>query len=152
MLKKIISVFAVVFALGAYVLPQAASAASKADNHVVFQINSNDKGLMNLVLNNAENVKSEYSKMGKSIEIEVVAYGPGLAMLTAKSPVAARIQNISANGDDITFAACNNTMKKMEKKSGKPVQLLEFSNVKVVPAGVVRIMELQNMGWNYIKP
>jgi len=152
MFKKILSLFAVVFALGAYVLPNEASADNGSVHHIIFQINANDPALMNLVLNNAENVKSEFASVNQKVEIEIVTYGPGLKMLTADSPVAARIQNISAAGSDINFAACNNTMKKMEKKSGKAVELLAFSNVKVVPAGVVRIIELQDKGWHYIKP
>lgn len=152
MFKKIISVIAVVFALTAYVLPGTALADNSAAHHVLFQINSNDKALMNLVLNNVENVKQEYASMNKKVEIEVVAYGPGLKMLTANSPVAARIQNLSISNPDIGFAACGNTMKKMSKKSGKPIKLLDFGSIKIVPAGVVRIIERQDQGWHYIKP
>lgn len=152
MFKKILSVFAVVFALSAYALPNAASASDGYAHHVIFQINSDDPALMNLVLNNVENVKSEYASIGQKVQMEVVAYGPGLTMLLADSPVAARIQNMSAAGDDVGFAACGNTMKKMSKKAGKDLELLAFSNVKMVPAGVIRVMELQDKGWHYIKP
>jgi intracellular sulfur oxidation DsrE/DsrF family protein len=41
-------------------------------------------------------------------------------------------------------------MAKMEKKSGKKPVLLE--GVEVVPAGVLRIMELQQQGYAYIRP
>ena len=152
MLKKIFSVFAVIFALGAYVAPHTASADDGSVHHVIFQINANDPALMNLVLNNVENVKSEYAAVGQKVQIEVVAYGPGLNMLLANSPVAPRVQNMFASSDDISFAACGNTMKKMSKKAGKELELLAFSNVKMVPAGVVRIIELQDKGWHYVKP
>ena len=152
MFKRILSVFALIAALGAYVAPQTASAGDGFAHHVVFQINADDPALMNLVLNNVENVKSEFESSNQKVQIEVVAYGPGLKMLLADSPVAPRIQNMSAASGDINFAACGNTMKKMSKKAGKDLELLEFSNVKMVPAGVIRIMELQDMGWHYIKP
>lgn len=148
MIKKILSVFVVAATLGAC----ATNSGSSADRSIVFQVNSDDAKLMNLVLNNVENVASAYAAEGKKAEIEVVAYGPGLTMLTAKSPVAARIQNMSSSNENVSFAACGNTMKKMEKKSGKPVQLLEFSSIKVVPAGVVHIVDRQAEGWAYVKP
>ena len=51
---------------------------------------------------------------------------------------------------DIKFSACGNTMKKMAKKKGSPVVLLE--GVGEVQAGVLRIMELQQQGYAYVRP
>ena len=50
----------------------------------------------------------------------------------------------------ITFSACANTMAKMEEKSGQKVVLVE--GVRVVPAGVLRILELQEQGYAYLRP
>lgn len=152
MFRTFISAFAVVFALAAFIAPQPAQAGEGAVHHVVFQVNANDPALMNLVLNNAEQSKAAYAQAGKVLEVEVVAYGPGLKMLLPGSPVTARIQNLAANDAGIGFAACGNTMKKMSKKAGKQVALLEFGNIKMVPAGVVHIMQRQDQGWHYIKP
>jgi hypothetical protein len=41
-------------------------------------------------------------------------------------------------------------MKGMGKKEGKTIELLP--QAKVVTAGVVRILELQEQGWSYVKP
>jgi intracellular sulfur oxidation DsrE/DsrF family protein len=38
----------------------------------------------------------------------------------------------------------------MEKAEGHPVQII--SQASVVPAGVVRLSELQEQGWSYIRP
>ena len=51
---------------------------------------------------------------------------------------------------NITFSACGNTMKKVEKKSGKQPVLVE--GVRVVSAGVARLMEAQQEGYAYIRP
>jgi intracellular sulfur oxidation DsrE/DsrF family protein len=51
---------------------------------------------------------------------------------------------------EITFSACGNTMKKVAKKSGNMPVLLE--GVTEVPAGVARIMELQEQGYAYVRP
>ncbi|MCK5547209.1 MAG: DsrE family protein [Rhodospirillaceae bacterium] len=152
MIKKMLSIVSVMFALSAYVLPGTSSASSHGSHHLVLQINANDPALMNLVLNNAEQSKAAYEADGKKLEVEIVAYGPGLKMLLPGSPVAPRIQNFASNGTGIGFAACGNTMKKMSKKAGKQLELLEFSNIKMVPAGVVHIMQRQDQGWHYIKP
>ena len=152
MTKKILSIVSVMFALTAYILPNAASADTSPAHHVVFQINAADPGLMNLLLNNAEQSKAAYEAAGEKLEVEIVAYGPGLKMLLPNSPVKARIQNLAANNSGIGFAACGNTMKKMAKKTGKPVELLEFGNIKMVPGGVVHILQRQDQGWHYIKP
>ncbi len=151
MFKKLFMVAAMLGLMTA-IVPSAVMAAEGTNHHLVIQVNANDPALMNLALNNAVQSKAAYTKAGKSLEVEIVAYGPGLKMLSANSPVAARIQNLAADNSGISFAACGNTMKKMAKKSGKPVELLAFGNVKMVPAGVVHIMQRQDQGWHYIKP
>lgn len=126
-------------------------AAFAADSHkLVIQVDENDPAVMNLALNNAENVKAHFEGIGEEVKIEIVAYGPGLKMYTADSPVKDRLAAMSLQHEDMQFSACGNTHKKMSAKAGKDVVLL--SEAVVVPAGVVRIMELQNEGYNYIRP
>lgn len=125
--------------------------AAHQEHKMILQVNDNDPARMNLVLNNASNLIAYYQDKGEPIEVEIVAYGPGLHMLRADtSPVAKRIASFSDSFDNVTFAACGNTMKGMGKKEGKTIELL--SQAKVVPAGVVRILELQEHGWSYAKP
>ncbi|MCZ6883047.1 MAG: DsrE family protein, partial [Gammaproteobacteria bacterium] len=83
-----------------------------------------------------------------NIIIEIVAYGPGLGLMTTKSGLADRVTSLAMQ--DITFSACGNTMKMVAKKSGKMPELLE--GVGQVTAGVARIMELQQQGYAYIRP
>ena len=129
-----------------------AQLALAAENHrLILQVNDNDPARMNLVLNNASNIIAYYQDKGEPIEVEIVAYGPGLHMLRADtSPVAKRVASFSDSYDNVSFAACGNTKKGMSKKEGKEIELLP--QAKVVTAGVVRILELQEQGWSYIKP
>jgi hypothetical protein len=69
-------------------------------------------------------------------------------MLTSTSPQGERISSLAMQ--DIQFSACGNTMKGVEKKTGKMPVLLD--GVKVVEAGVLRIMELQEQGYAYVRP
>ena len=146
-------IVAFAFAALVAVIMMVSSPVAQADtqNRIVFQVNSNDPALLNLVLNNVNNVETHYLGLGQEVEIEVVTYGPGLDMLIdGKSPVAKRIAGVVKSYSNVTFSACGNTMKKVTKKTGKEPKLL--SGARVVPAGLIRIIELQNEGWNYIKP
>ena len=120
-------------------------------HHIAIHVDQNDAGVMNLALNNANNVASYYKAQGDKVVIELVAYGPGLNMLIdGKSPVADRVAAMSLEMDDMTFDACNNTLKAMEKRAGHPIKLM--SEAKVVPSGVIRLIELQEAGFSYVRP
>jgi intracellular sulfur oxidation DsrE/DsrF family protein len=110
---------------------------------VVIQISENNPAIWNLALNNAKNIQQE---MGKdNVNIEIVAYGPGINMFKFDSEVGPRLTE--ANTDGIALLACGNTMK-AQKLTEKDLD----GNVKVVKAGVVEIINKQREGWAYIKP
>jgi intracellular sulfur oxidation DsrE/DsrF family protein len=71
-------------------------------------------------------------------------------MYTADRPVKDRISAMSLEHSDMRFSACGNTLGKMEEKAGKKVALLP--EAKVVTSGVVRLIELQEQGYSYVRP
>ena len=118
---------------------------------IAIQVAENNPQLMNLALNNAGNIVSHYKKLGEKVIVEVVTFGPGLTMLRDDtSPVKARIQTMSLENPELTFAACANTQANTAKAEGKDVPIM--SEAKVVPSGVVRLAELQGQGYAYIRP
>lgn len=123
-----------------------ATAMAEPQHRVAFHVDSNDPAIQAMALNNAVNLQALYGM--DNVAIEVVAYGPGLGMLTDKSSQAQRVTSLAQQ--NITFSACGNTIEKMTKKTGKAPVLLE--GVGVVPAGVARLVELQEQGWSYIRP
>ena len=126
-------------------------AASTATNKVAIQVNQNDKAVMDLALNNAKNVLDYYKEKGETVAVEIVTYGPGLHMLRADtSPVKERIAPMSLENPNLAFIACGNTQANQSKAEGKPITLI--SEAKVMPSGVVRLMELQKQGYAYIRP
>ena len=140
---------ALVLALCALAAVPAARAAEPV--RVVFHVDENDPARMSMVLNNVRNLQAHYAAQDRPVEVEVVAYGPGLAMLRADvSPVKDRIAAMSLESDALTFSACGNTMEAMEKASGQPVPLVD--EAVVTPSGVARLVELQSEGWIYIRP
>ena len=120
-------------------------------HRLAVQVDVNDPATMNLVLNNVSNTVQHYSEIGQKVEIEVVAFGPGLHMLREDtSPVKARIKSMSEAMPNVTFAACGNTRENMTRVEAKDIPII--SQAKVVEAGVVRLMELQERGWSYLRP
>jgi hypothetical protein len=118
---------------------------------VAIHVDQNDPQVMNMALNNVANVISYYESVGDTVEVEVVAYGPGLNMFVeGKSPVEDRISTMSLELDNLSFAACGNTHRAMSAKAGKDVPLM--SEATVVPSGVVRLIELQENGYAYVRP
>lgn len=120
-------------------------------HRLALQVDTNDALAMNLALNNAVAAKEYYASRGEPVEIEVVAYGPGLHMLRAdSSPIKARLDAFHRSMPEVRFSACNNTLQGMETAEGKKIELLPEATV--VPSGVVRLMELQEQGWSYVRP
>ena len=128
-----------------------ASAEGERPHRLVIHVDQNDPDLMNMALNNAGNVVDYYEARGEKVAIEFVAYAQGLHMLREDtSPVKDKIAALRNRLAGATFSACRNTMTNAEKKEGKPVKLI--AEATVVPSGVVRLMELQEQGWSYVRP
>src|SRR5260221_3276359 len=115
----------------------ASQAASKTENkaahkggaerthRLILQVNTNDPAMMNLALNNAANVDQYYSDLGEPVEIEIVAFGPGLNMLRVdSSPVKERIKSIAESRPSISFKACGNTQENMAKAEKRTIPLV----------------------------
>jgi intracellular sulfur oxidation DsrE/DsrF family protein len=142
-----------IFLLVAIVVAAADTGATAQEpvHRVAIQVNQNDKAVMDLALNNAKNVIDYYKAKGETVAIEIVTYGPGLHMLRADtSPVKERIAPMALENSNLAFIACGNTQANQSKAEGKPVTLL--SEAKVMPSGVVRLIELQKQGYAYIRP
>jgi intracellular sulfur oxidation DsrE/DsrF family protein len=131
----------------------ACHAAGAKEHRVAIQVNQNDPALMNLALNNATNVLEFYKAKNEDVQIEIVTYGPGLHMLREDtSPVKDRIKQIvdASFPSSVKFIACANTKEGMEKREGKAISVV--SGATVVPSGAVRLIELQEAGWSYLRP
>lgn len=117
-----------------------------AEKHVVLQISDSDPFKQTLVLNVAGNLLKAYGQ--DKVDVEIVAFGPGLRLLFDGNANESRISSLDDSG--VRFSACQNTIANMSKKLGKPVRLSKHA--VEVSAGVVRIMELTEQGYTLIKP
>ena len=118
---------------------------------MVVQVSRDDPEGMNLALNNILASKAHYDSRGEQFQAELVAYGPGITMLREdKSPVKDRIEEVRKAVPGLTLHMCGNAKAAAETREGHKVTPLP--GVGVVPSGVVRVMELQEQGWTYIRP
>src|SRR5687767_12384779 len=118
-------------------------ALAQEKHRVVFQVSDNDPAKWNLALNNARNVQADLGK--GNVEVEIVAYGPGLSMLKMESPVSARLAQ--ALDGSVGLLACENTMQ-----NTKTTKSDMYGGIGYVGSGVTHIMKRQKEGWAYIRP
>ena len=132
--------------VAAALAPSIVSAQTKSGagkNKLVFQMSDADPARWDLALNNMRNVQVDLGE--DDVELELVAYGPGIGMLKGDSPVAKGVADALKNGARVV--ACENTMK--AQKLGYADML---PNIGYAPSGVVELMRKQQQGYAYIRP
>ena len=127
---------------------QASSAAAAGLNNdakmkVVVQVSDDDPRKWQMALSNVKNIQRDLG--ADHVEIEVVAFGPGIAMLKANAVTAARVTEAKADG--IVLNACQNTMAgmKLTPEDMNPV-------VTYVPSGAGEVVKKQYAGYAYLRP
>src|SRR5229473_4552860 len=149
MLRRLVAIALLSIAFASHGL----AAEEKKTHHVAFHVDQNDPEVMNQTLNNATNVIEYYRARNEDVDLDIVTYGPGLNMLrTDTSPVQDRIKRLKdmVFPGKIQFSACDNTKQGMEKAEGHAISILP--DATIVSSGVVRLMELQEQGWSYVRP
>lgn len=118
------------------------SGESKPKQHrIVFHLTSPDTAAYRALTNQIHHVQLEWP----AAQIEVVAHNKGINFLVAeKTTVQPQLTQLKAAG--VTFSACENTLRIQKIDKSKIVKESGF-----VPSGVVRVAELQEQGWSYIK-
>ena len=130
--------------LAAFVTP--AQAQFTPQHKIVLQVSSANPQIQSMALHNAVNLQKAYGM--DNIAIEIVSFGPGLSLLTRQSDQAQQVESLELQ--NVRFSACHNTMAAIARRTGHMPVLLK--GVKVVPAGVGRIMELEEQGYAYVRP
>lgn len=118
---------------------------------VAVHVDQNDPHVMKMALNNVENLTKYYESQGDTALVEIVTYGPGINMLIpGNTPVKDRISVMALEMDNITFSVCQTTLTRMSKKVGEQIVLMDEASV--VPSGAVRLIELQENDYAYLRP
>jgi intracellular sulfur oxidation DsrE/DsrF family protein len=132
-----------------------AVAADKDKVHrLALQISDDSPDKMTTVLNNAANVARYYSEKGEEVEIRIVAFHGGVDMMrTDRSPVLDKLKSVTESLPNLTLEVCGNTLNSMATREKKQVSDIPlYKGSKVVPAGVVELMELNEQGYTIVRP
>jgi intracellular sulfur oxidation DsrE/DsrF family protein len=111
-------------------------------NRALFQVTDNDPARWGMILNNMRNLRDGVGSEG--IEIELIAYGPGILMLKNDSVAKDRIAEAIKAG--VKVNGCQNTMNGMKLTPDDMMPAIGY-----VPSGVVEVMRKQQQGWAYIR-
>jgi len=146
-MKILVTIFALMLSLAMSPLQAAESEAKPfAEQKIVLQISDPNPFKQTLVLNVASNLVKHYGP--DKVDIEIVAFGPGLRLLLDGNSNQSRMTGLSQSG--VRFAACQNTLAKFTKVLGHQPKLV--AQATPVSAGVVRIVELTAQGFTLVKP
>ena len=120
----------------------AAAPSADAKEHAIFAVSDDDTKKWSLTLGNIGNAIEGLG--ADSADIELVVYGPGIAMLKKDSPVADRIAEAQKKG--VHVYACQNSMR------GYHLEQADLApGVGVVPSGVVELIRRQHAGYAYVR-
>jgi uncharacterized protein len=120
---------------------------SAAERRVVLQISDDSRQRQTMVLNVAGNLLGHYG--AGNVDVEIVAFGPGLNLLLRDNPAHERIDRLVREGG-VRFTACGNTIANMTRQQGVAPEL--NGHAGTVGAGVVHIMDLVDQGYLLITP
>ena len=119
-----------------------AAPAETPRERAIFAVSDADPQKWNLTLGNIANAIEGLG--ADSADIELVVYGPGIAMLKKDSPVAAKLATALKSG--VRVAACQNSMR------GYDLQAADLApGVGIVPSGVVELIHRQHSGYAYVR-
>lgn len=117
-----------------------------AEHFLALQISDADPAKQAMVLSVAGNLIEYYGP--DLIDIEIVAFGPGISLMFAGNENAELIDSLAVQG--VRFVGCMNTIETIIRKTGEKPEL--NPNMIPVQAGVARILELTEMGYTLVRP
>lgn len=117
-----------------------------AEHHLVLQLSDDDAKKQNLVISVVYNLLKFYGP--DKIAIEVVTFGPGIALVETDSPNRKFVDSLVAQG--VQFDVCMNTVDTVKRETGHVPAL--NPNAKPVEAGVAQILALTEKGYTLVRP
>ncbi len=118
-----------------------------AEARILLQLSDADEQVQARVLSVANNLVKHYGGPDL-VDIEIVAFGPGVSLLYAGNAQAERVSSLAANG--VRFVACDNTLDTLERVHGERPVLQE--GVFTVKTGVAHIVARMSDGFAVVRP
>ncbi len=127
-----------------------AISAGQSQTKVLVHLTSDDVDAGLNTLDNIQQMLQDYAQNQQSVLIEVVANGNGIKLFSTNKPIiAARIEQMTQQHDNVSFAACKNTIDQIKLSSGQKIKLIP--QVKLIDSGIVNVIKRQQQGWTYIR-
>jgi len=142
--KKLLTSLLLLFSLQAYSPLNYADVKPESSLNVVIHVSHSRKRIYEAAINYARHIRNRY---GDNANIAIVANGPGIGFLNSKNTYVSKIKGLLKTG--VTFSACNATIEKL-KAEKKPIPII--NGVEIVPAGILKVIELQQQGYLYLQP
>ncbi|HCU54696.1 MAG TPA: hypothetical protein DIC36_10635 [Gammaproteobacteria bacterium] len=119
-------------------------------NKVLIHIASDDPARLSQAMEEIENLMRYYRDNQVSAHVEVVINGRGMELVRVDTSMhAAKIAQLLNEYDNLTFAACQNTIDRLKRERGIIARLLP--GVVVTDSGMAEIMRRQHQGWTYLQ-
>lgn len=118
-----------------------------AEAFIVLQLSDQDPLKQDAVLDVANNLIKHYGSPDV-VDIEIIAFGPGMRLLLEGNTREARIASLVESG--VRFIGCMNTVDTMERKTGKRPALNEHTIP--VQTGVAHVVERARQGYVLVRP
>jgi len=118
-----------------------------AEAHIVLQLGDGDATTQARVINVANNLIKHYGGPD-FVNLEIVAYGPGISLLYPDNPNAERVSSLLVS--DVRFVGCMNTVETITRKTGKKPDLIPATIP--VKTGVAYLVERAGQGYVVIRP
>lgn len=116
------------------------------EHRIALQLSDSDPVRQGLIVSIAYKLLEVYGP--DSIDVQVVAFGPGIDLLKADNPRRQQIDSLIAQG--VTFNICGYTLDTIERKTGKRPEI--NPKAKLVPAGVPFLLSLAEKSYTIVRP
>lgn len=118
-----------------------------AEAFIILQLSDQEPIKQDAVLDVANNLIKHYGSPDL-VDIEIVAFGPGMRLLLEGNTRSQRISSLIESG--VRFVGCMNTIDTMERKTGKRPSLNEHTIP--VQTGVAHVVERVRQGYVLVRP
>ena len=118
-----------------------------ATAHIILQLSDADTSKQAAVLDVANNLIKHYGGP-EQVDIEIIAFGPGIILYEEKNPLVPRIRSLMSN--EVRFVVCKNTLDTLERVKGRVPTLID--GLIYVQTGVVEIIDRVNQGYVLVRP
>jgi intracellular sulfur oxidation DsrE/DsrF family protein len=116
------------------------------EHRIALQLSDDDPVRQGLIVSISYKLLEVYGP--DSVDVQVVAFGPGIDLLKADNPRRQQIDSLIAQG--VTFNICGYTLETIERKTGKRPEM--NPKAKLVPAGVPFLLSLAEKKYTIVRP